>query len=56
MWSMRRLIPASLFGRLTLILIAGLLAAQFATVWQYLGERALWLLRGEAVKAACARC
>lgn len=38
---MRRLLPASLFGRLTLILVAGLLAAQFATVWLHLGDRAL---------------
>lgn len=44
---MRRLLPASLFGRLTLILVAGLLAAQFATVWLHLGDRALLILRGE---------
>lgn len=44
-----RLMPRSLFGRLTLILVAGLLAAQAATVWLHLGERALLLLRGEAV-------
>lgn len=36
-----RLIPASLFGRLTLILIVGLLAAQFASMWLHMGERAL---------------
>ena len=42
-----RLIPASLFGRLTLILVAGLLVAQFATVWLHLGDRALLILRGE---------
>jgi signal transduction histidine kinase len=39
--------PASLFGRLTLILVAGLLAAQFATAWLHLGDRALLILRGE---------
>jgi signal transduction histidine kinase len=33
-----RLMPASLFGRLTLILVVGLLVAQFATVWLHLGE------------------
>jgi signal transduction histidine kinase len=43
--------PASLFGRLTLILVVGLLAAQFATVWLHLGDRALLILRGE-VQAA----
>lgn len=36
-----RLIPASLFGRLTLILVVGLLAAQFASMWLHMGERAL---------------
>jgi len=36
-----RLIPASLFGRLTLILIVGLLTAQFASMWLHMGERAL---------------
>jgi signal transduction histidine kinase len=39
--------PASLFGRLTLILVAGLLAAQLATVWLHLGDQALLILRGE---------
>ena len=38
---MQRLIPASLFGRLTLILVFGLLAAQFASMWLHMGERAL---------------
>ncbi|MBP6581995.1 MAG: HAMP domain-containing protein [Chromatiaceae bacterium] len=42
-----RLIPASLFGRLTLILVAGLLVAQFTTVWLHLGDRAWLILRGE---------
>lgn len=42
-----RLMPASLFGRLTLILVAGLLVAQLATVWLHLGDRALLILRGE---------
>jgi signal transduction histidine kinase len=36
-----RLLPASLFGRLTLILVVGLLAAQFAGMWLHMGERAL---------------
>ena len=39
--------PASLFGRLTLILVAGLLVAQFTTVWLHLGDRAWLILRGE---------
>ena len=34
---MPRLIPASLFGRLTLILVVGLLAAQFASMWLHMG-------------------
>ncbi|TRZ96102.1 MAG: HAMP domain-containing protein [Rhodocyclaceae bacterium] len=38
---MSRLIPSSLFGRLTLILVVGLLAAQFASMWLHMGERAL---------------
>lgn len=37
----RSLIPASLFGRLTLILVVGLLTAQFASMWLHLDERAL---------------
>jgi signal transduction histidine kinase len=41
------MMPASLFGRLTLILVAGLLVAQFATVWLHLGDRAWLILRGE---------
>lgn len=40
---MRRLIPSSLFGRLTLILIVGLLAAQFASMWLHMGERAMMM-------------
>lgn len=43
--------PASLFGRLVLILVAGLLAAQFATVWLHLGDRAWLILRGEFLAA-----
>jgi signal transduction histidine kinase len=39
--------PASLFGRLTLILVAGLLVAQLATVWLHLDDRALLILRGD---------
>jgi signal transduction histidine kinase len=42
-----RLIPASLFGRLALILIVGLLVGQFATMWLHLGGRALLILRGD---------
>jgi signal transduction histidine kinase len=42
-----RLMPASLFGRLTLILVAGLLVAQFTTVWLHLGDRAWLILRGD---------
>ena len=42
-----RLIPTSLFGRLTLILVVGLLAAQFATVWLHLGNRAMLIQHGE---------
>jgi signal transduction histidine kinase len=38
-----RLIPASLFGRLTLILVVGLLAAQFASMWLHMGERAMMM-------------
>jgi len=36
-----RLMPASLFGRLTLILVVGLLAAQLASMWLHMGERAM---------------
>jgi signal transduction histidine kinase len=43
-----RLIPASLFGRLTLILVVGLLAAQFASLWLHMGERAMLLAHGHA--------
>jgi len=42
-----RLMPTSLFGRLTLILVVGLLAAQFATLWFHLGDRTLLFSRGE---------
>ncbi|MCX7150621.1 MAG: ATP-binding protein [Rhodocyclales bacterium] len=35
--------PASLFGRLTLILVVGLLAAQFASMWLHMGERAMMM-------------
>ncbi|MGF1548202.1 MAG: ATP-binding protein [Thiotrichales bacterium] len=35
-----RLLPASLFGRLTLILVAGLLASQLINLWLHLAERA----------------
>ncbi|MCX7149068.1 MAG: ATP-binding protein [Rhodocyclales bacterium] len=38
---MSRLMPSSLFGRLTLILVVGLLAAQFASMWLHMGERAM---------------
>lgn len=38
-----RLIPSSLFGRLTLILVVGLLAAQFASMWLHMGERAMMM-------------
>lgn len=44
---MPRWLPSSLFGRLTLILVAGLLVAQFTTVWLHLGDRAWLILRGE---------
>lgn len=40
--------PQSLFGRLTLILIVGLLAAQFATLWLHIEERALLMQHGHA--------
>jgi signal transduction histidine kinase len=43
-----RLIPRSLFGRLTLILVAGLFAAQFATLWLHIEERALLMQHGQA--------
>jgi signal transduction histidine kinase len=45
---MRRLVPRSLFGRLTLILVAGLFAAQFATLWLHIEERALLIQHGQA--------
>ena len=40
--------PASLFGRLTLILIVGLLAAQFASLWLHMDEREMLLRQGYA--------
>ena len=43
-----RLIPASLFGRLTLILVAGLLAAQLASLWLHMSERAMLMQHGHA--------
>lgn len=43
-----RLLPQSLFGRLTLILVAGMLAAQFASLWLHLDERAALLQQGHA--------
>ncbi|MCX7165517.1 MAG: ATP-binding protein [Rhodocyclales bacterium] len=42
-----RLIPASLFGRLTLILVIGLLAAQFASMWLHMGERAMMMAQNQ---------
>ncbi|MBI4998944.1 MAG: HAMP domain-containing protein [Rhodocyclales bacterium] len=45
---MRRLIPSSLFGRLTLILVVGLLAAQLASFWLHMDERELLLRHGYA--------
>ncbi len=41
-----RLMPQSLFGRLTLILVIGLLAAQFASLWLHMDERAMLLQHG----------
>jgi len=41
-----RLIPASLFGRLTLILVVGLLAAQFTSLWLHMEERQMLLAQG----------
>lgn len=40
--------PQSLFGRLTLILVVGLLAAQFASLWLHMDERAMLLSHGAA--------
>ena len=40
--------PASLFGRLTLILVGGLLAAQLASLWLHFNERAAILAQGHA--------
>lgn len=41
-----RLIPQSLFGRLTLILVVGLLAAQLASLWLHMDERAILIRHG----------
>ncbi|OHC61649.1 MAG: hypothetical protein A2040_11025 [Rhodocyclales bacterium GWA2_65_19] len=41
-----RLIPSSLFGRLTLILVAGMLAAQFTSLWLHMEERQMLLAQG----------
>lgn len=41
-----RLIPRSLFGRLTLILVVGLLAAQFASLWLHMDERDMLIRHG----------
>jgi len=43
---MRRLMPQSLFGRLTLILVVGLLAAQFTSLWLHMDERAMLIRLG----------
>jgi signal transduction histidine kinase len=43
-----RLIPASLFGRLTLILVIGMLAAQFTSLWLHMDEREMLLRQGYA--------
>lgn len=44
-----RLMPRSLFGRLTLILVGGLLAAQFASLWLHMAERATLLQQAHAL-------
>jgi len=41
-----RLIPHSLFGRLTLILVFGLLAAQFGSLWLHMDEREMLMRQG----------
>lgn len=41
-----RLMPRSLFGRLTLILVAGLLAAQFTSLWLHIDEREMLIRQG----------
>ena len=43
-----RLMPRSLFGRLTLILVVGLLAAQFTSLWLHIEERRMLLAQGHA--------
>ena len=40
--------PQSLFGRLTLILVIGMLAAQFTSLWLHMEERAALLAQGHA--------
>jgi len=47
-----RLVPASLFGRLTLILVVGLLAAQFASLWLHLDEMTAMMHGGHLHAAA----
>jgi hypothetical protein len=49
------MIPASLFGRLTLILIVGMLAVQSADLWMHLDARAAILEQGHARPAATPR-
>jgi len=44
---LRRLLPASLFGRLTLILVAGMLTAQIVILWLHLNERAMLIQQGQ---------
>ena len=39
--------PKSLFGRLTLILVSGLLAAQFVTLWLHMSERAILMQQAQ---------
>jgi signal transduction histidine kinase len=45
---MRHWLPSSLFGRLTLILVVGMLAAQFTSLWLHMEERALLVAQGHA--------
>jgi len=47
--------PASLFGRLMLILVVGLLATQFATLWLHMDARATLLQSGHAQAAGLPR-
>lgn len=41
-----QLVPKSLFGRLTLILVVGLLVAQFASLWMHIDEREMLIRQG----------